>query len=68
MNVGTAFTPTNASSQTVAFSSSNTGVATVDAVSGLVTARATGLVNIIVTCLDAGHATGHFQLLVIANN
>ena len=61
-------TPGNASNQSVSWSSSNTGVATVNASTGLVSAVAAGTTNITATANDGSGVSGSKTLAVTSTN
>jgi uncharacterized protein YjdB len=57
-------TPANADNRTVTWSSDNTAVATVNATSGLVTAKAQGTVRITATAIDGSAVSDYIDLTV----
>ncbi len=59
--------PMNATSSEVTWSSSNTGVATIDASTGLVTAISPGATNIVAAATDGSGVTGSAGLTVTAS-
>ncbi|MGB7395140.1 MAG: Ig-like domain-containing protein, partial [Pricia sp.] len=61
-------TPANADNRTVTWSSTNTGVATVNALSGLVTAVSVGNTDIIASATDGSGISGFKQLQVTASS